>query len=406
MRNKSLKFNMLWNSAGSIYYSVCQWLITVLVARLASSYSAAGVLSVAMSISNIFAQVGLFRIRSYQVSDVREEISSGEYIGFRLTTILLGFSVTIVYMIFSCSPGMYLAILLYTLFRAGDIFIDVLHGIDQQHFRMDYCGKSMIIRGSLFLAAFVAGMMLFDSLEIALFGMILCTYPVIAYDLHAASTFSSCRPVFSHTIYKKLFSVCLPAVIGLALCSLIVTFSRQYLCNVDGESALGIYSTVCTPIVIIQACVNYVYAPLLGVFAKDYQEHRSRDFTNLLLKVLLVVMVFFGICSLLFIIFGNQLFGLVFGPEIAKNCYLIYAGLLASMMTALVAFLSDLLIALREMKNCMLAHAVSFVVSIPLTFYYVDSFGMNGVSFAVSASYSVSLSIMAFFLIRKVRLLK
>ena len=149
MKEKSLRSNMLWNSIGSLYYSACQWLITVAVARLSSTYGAAGVLAVAMSVSNIFSQIGLFRIRSYQVSDIHEKVSARQYVGFRIVTIALGLIITLIYMCFTCSRDSYIAISLYLVFRAGDVFIDVLHGVDQQHQRMDYCGISMIIRATL-----------------------------------------------------------------------------------------------------------------------------------------------------------------------------------------------------------------------------------------------------------------
>ena len=49
--------NMLWNSAGSIVYLGCQWLITVLVVRLTVGYDAAGLLSLlaAWFIDSVFA---------------------------------------------------------------------------------------------------------------------------------------------------------------------------------------------------------------------------------------------------------------------------------------------------------------------------------------------------------------
>ena len=41
----STKQNMLWNSAGSMTYLACQWLVTVLVVRLSAGYDDAGLLS-------------------------------------------------------------------------------------------------------------------------------------------------------------------------------------------------------------------------------------------------------------------------------------------------------------------------------------------------------------------------
>ena len=70
----SLKSNMIWNSIGSLTYFGCQWLITILVVRMSDSFEAAGTLSLAMSIANIFTPFALFRMRAYQVSDLSGEL--------------------------------------------------------------------------------------------------------------------------------------------------------------------------------------------------------------------------------------------------------------------------------------------------------------------------------------------
>lgn len=394
---------MLWNSAGSLYYSGCQWLITVLVARLSSGYDAAGILSIAMSVSNIFSQIGLYRIRSFQVSDIREEYSSKEYVGFRLETIFAGFLIAMIYALASCSAEMMTPIFLYLLFRAGDVFVDVLHGVDQQHFRMDYCGKSMLIRATLFLISFTIGLVVFNSLNAAIAGMVLSTYPAIAYDINRTSKLSGIKPSITLERSKNLLFTCLPAVIGMSLCSVVVAYARQYLGEVCGNSALGIYATVCTPIVIIQACANYVYAPLLGVYAGKYAEGDTSGFIALLKKTLLALIGIFVICAAGFVLAGDQLLNIVFGPTIASNGGLIYAGLLCSMLTALVAFLSDLLISLRDMNGCLIGNLVGCVVSFPAAHILIDLFGMNGTSLSISFSYVVVSFILLYRLARLLR---
>lgn len=385
---------MLWNSAGSLFYSGCQWLITVLVVRLSSSYEAAGLLAVAMAVSNIFAPIALYRIRSYQVSDVHEETSSGEYVALRLVTIALSFVLTMLYAVFTCAPSSLPCVALYLLFRAGDVFIDVLHGIDQQHFRMDYCGRSMAARAALFLAAFSIVMALTDSLELSILAMVLVTYPVILYDLRCARQFSSVRPVFSAASIRRLLIACLPAVVGIAACNLVVTFARQYLGMVSGEDALGIYASVCTPIVLIQACANYVYAPLLGVFAGHLDRGEVGHFKALLSKVCGALFGIFGLGAVAFFFVGDWFLALVFGEGVAAYGYLMYAGILCSALTACVAFLGDLLVAMRDMRDNLIGNVVACIVSVPATLVCVNLFDMNGVSFAISIAYLVGIAIM------------
>lgn len=101
----NLKKNITWNTVGSIAYLACQWLTTVAVVRLSSDFTYAGDLSLAMTISNLFVPIGLYKIRSFQVSDLSCEYSSGEYIGFRLSTIVLGFVFVLPYAFFTCQQS-------------------------------------------------------------------------------------------------------------------------------------------------------------------------------------------------------------------------------------------------------------------------------------------------------------
>ena len=57
----------------------CQWLMTVLIVRISNGYDAAGTLALAMSVYNTFAPVAVYRMYTYQVSDIRHENTVGEY---------------------------------------------------------------------------------------------------------------------------------------------------------------------------------------------------------------------------------------------------------------------------------------------------------------------------------------
>lgn len=167
-----LKKNITWNTVGSIAYLACQWLTTVAVVRLSSDFNYAGDLSLAMTISNLFVPIGLYKIRSFQVSDLSCEYSSGEYIGFRLITIVLGFVFVLPYAFFTCQQSSLLPVYFYCIYKSIEVMVDVFHGIDQKAGNMIYCGISMLLRGILSLLAFCAGMHVSHSLVLSIVLMI------------------------------------------------------------------------------------------------------------------------------------------------------------------------------------------------------------------------------------------
>lgn len=401
MSQLSLKSNMLWNSIGSLTYSMCQWLITVLVVRLSANFSASGALALAMAMSNVFQPIALYRIRVYQVSDVKNEIASGVYVALRLVTIFVAFSITLLYAFSTTAISNILCIFLYLVFRAGDVFIDVLHGIDQKELRMDYCGQSNAIRGVLMLAAFCCVMVLTDSLNLSIVGMICATYPIIILDLKRASQFASVKPIFQFSKIFFLLKTCLPSVIGMAACNLVVTQARQYLGTNMGQDMLGIYASVCTPVVIIQACAGYIYAPLLGGFANLIENDDFPGFRKRLGKVLVAMFLVFGLGAAGFFFIGKQFLTIVFGAKISTYSYLMYAAILSCGSAACIAFLGDLLVAKRKMIICCICNVIALCLSLILTPFFISEFGMNGVSLVIAVSYMLGSLLMLTSLLRE-----
>lgn len=399
-----MKNNMLWNSFGSIAYLISQWLVTVLVARLSTTgYDAAGVLAVAMSVSNIFAHIGLYKVRAYQVSDVNKEVSAREYVAFRLITIAVGFVVVMIYTFATCDASLYVPVALYLAYRGGETFIDVLHGVDQQNFRMDYCGKSYLIRGITQLVAFVAVFGATGDLSWAIVAMIAATFPVIAYDMRCAGQFDSLKPSIAKGRAVKLAVVCLPAVVGAVFYILVATVPRQYLSMLSGDAALGIYASVCAPAVLVQAGACYIYQPVLGLFAKRFADGDDKAFLSLLAKVTLGVVALFAVCFAAFRVAGAWFLELVFGSSIVDHVYLIYPALVMVTLTAYVSFMSDLLISIRDMRGNLIGNAVGFAAVLPCSVLLIRVFGANGISFSVCIAYALASGVMLVFMMRKLK---
>ena len=79
-----LRTNLIWSSTGSLTRTMCNWLMTIAAVRLSTGFDTAGILSLAMSISNLVFPIAEYRLRTVQVTDVRGEHTSQEYLGMRL----------------------------------------------------------------------------------------------------------------------------------------------------------------------------------------------------------------------------------------------------------------------------------------------------------------------------------
>lgn len=398
------KANILWNSLGSLTYLGCQWLTTILVVRLSNGYDAAGVLSLAMSVVGVFGTFANYKMGVYQVSDIQHEHTLGEYLGFRCLTLGMAFVACMVYAFFTCASYTLCTIALFYVFKGVGLVIDIFHGTDQQNRRMDYIGKSFIAQGIFTLGAFALVFWMFEDLNLAIIAMTVAALAVLfVFDKPKASQFE--RVTLSLSREKALFflKTSLPAVLASLAASAIFTIPKQYLAIVAGEAALGIYSSVAAPALVIQMGATYLYSPFLDVFPRLFFNGDIKGFLRLLARTVGAIVLVAVLCALVLEVIGSWVLQLLFGQSIVSYVYLLQPVLLSTVLTAFLWFIGDLLITLRNFKAYFIGNLAALAAAIPLSFACVNIWDMNGVSFAGSGACLMGLAVLAVFLLGELR---
>lgn len=395
----SMRENMLWNSAGSITYLACQWLVTVLIVRLSDGYNAAGLLSLASSVTGTFGTFANYKMGVYQISDIKHENTTSEYLGFRLITLGGSFIACIIYSLITCPLSSILTITLYFIFKAVGLVIDIMHGLDQVNRRMDFIGKSFILQGASTLAAFTVVFGLTQSLDLAIMAMTAAAFGVLfLFDLPHSRTFESygVRITAKKTFYllKRSFS----AVLASLACSAIYTAPKQLLLVMVSDAALGIYSSAAAPALVVQMGATYLYAPLLDVFARHHYERNKQEMLRLLKRTALGVIAIGIVCYIGAGLLGEWALCLLFGESIRPYAYLLQPVVVTSVATAFLWFFGDLLVALRSFRGYFLGNAIALASVVPLGVFCIQQWGMNGVSFAATAASFIGAATMALFL--------
>lgn len=384
----SMKRNMLWNSAGSFTNLLAQWLITVLVVRIASGYDAAGLYSLAVSVYGIFAPVAQYRMYTYQISDTHHENTVGEYFTLRVITNGIALVACFGYALLTCPLSAVPAIMLYGLFKSAALLIDVFHACDQRHYRMDYIGISLAMQGVSSLAIFALAFSLTQNLEITLALMSLALLVIgLVYDMPLSNGFEKLRLGITWRKTRYLLLKCLPIVIGALAMAAAVSAPRQYLFDAMGEATLGVYASVAAPVAIIQTGASYIYYPLIGYFADYYDRGEKRKLIGLLLRVTGGIALVGVACAVLLELFGAPILEMFFANNIGQYAYLLVPMIVSAMITAYVWFLNDLLIAVRDFRGNLIGSIVPLVVALACMVPFVQWWGMNGVSFTAIASY-------------------
>ncbi len=390
-RKLTLAQNSIYNTIGTVGYCFLQWVITLVVVRLSKDMQNAGMLQLAMSVTNIFFSISIYNMRTFQISDIRNEYSSGDYIGTRIITSALAFILCIVYGLFwQYSLKNLLCIAAYMIYKLSEAFSDVFHGIIQKNFRMDSICFSHLLRGVIMVVVFVIAILITDDVFIAVTAMAFSTLlVVIIYDVSAARYFDSVVPIFDFKKILRLLLTCFPAVIASTAHNAIVTLPRQFLENSYGEEVLGYYATVATPLLVVQVVVLSIFNPLFSEISVYYADQKYDDIKKIIGKMVLLIL---GIGAVAFIgcaLAGKPLLVLVYGPSIADYAYLIYAIVGCTTLYALCGLCYNILIIFRRLKTYMLAGILGLAASTLSSTFMIDKFYMNGVSYCVILGYTV-----------------
>ena len=381
----SVAQNTFFNAIGCLCYLGCQWVTTVMVVRLSSSYGNSGLYAFAMATGIIFASIALYKVRTFQVSDISNQFSNSSYIAFRLITILIGWIVCAVYIPIGTNRQMSLITVsfLYLVFKTDESFSDVLYGIYQKNGRMDYIGISQFIRGFLSLCTFSAGLALTDSLSTAIVSMtVSCMLVTIVYDLPHARRFGSIKPIFDNSALLSLAKICFFAMLASLLANSIVSSVRQYFGIVNGSEALGHYASVATPAVLIQVAATYLYSPLIGKLAADLKKDRVL-FLKSFIKTMGMLILVMGICVLALSLVGSKLLIIAFGDSIQPYTYLFPYVLIATAAVGLLLYCNDVLIIQRRMKQTLICNGVAFTCAIVSAIPLIAISDMNGINYSL-----------------------
>ena len=394
----SLQKNMAWNSIGSLIYLGCSWLTTVLVVTLSTDYADSGALAVAMAAGNLVASISLFKVRPVQVSVSDDSFSTGDFVGLRIATSLFALLFVFIYSSVTVTPGNYGVVALYALFKVVESFVDVFHGVFQKHNRLDYAGKSQIIRGVLLLASFVIGLSLFRSLATSILLMALSSLmAILLYDRVIALSYGSISPRFNGLVLSSLIRKCFAGFVSSLLITMVVSVARQSYGISFGNEELGHYAAVATPCVIIQALASYIYAPLYGKIADADKKRADASVGRLVAKVLSAIVLITAICLLASFLLGDLALEIIYGSSIAPYVYLIYGALVSTACAATISFLLDVLIILGKTKSILCFS----LLPILLCFGGINFLGAdpNSISMVISICYLASIVPLAFCLV-------
>lgn len=404
IKKTSLKSGIMWNTWGNIYYLFCQWLLTILVVRLAN-FEMAGELSYAMTISNIFYSISIYGMRNFQVSDIKNKYENGTYIYSRLLTSAFAIFLCILLLFFSgYTFEKSLVIFMYLIFKLSETIFDVYSGIFQKQWRIDLIGKSLIIRGTLNTIAFIATLIITNNLFLSVLSMVFATYIcILFFDLYSARKIADISLNLATPAVKSLLIECFPLALYFLILSVIGAIPRYFLDMYQGSEQVGIYSSIATPTLIVQALAIQVFNPFITIFAEKFHEKDKEGFWKMLKKCIVVVSGIACISLIGAFILGDFGLKILYGEKILVYSYLLLPLVVATILTAFSWLLSGILTVLRGFRELIVSNIISLIASFIASYFLIRNFGMQGTNIATIIPIIIQVVLLSYLLIKKAR---
>jgi len=343
-----------------------------------------------MSFTGIFHSIAVYNIRSFQVSDINNEYNDNIYIMARIITCIISIILCLIFLIIiKYTYIQRIIIITYMIFRSNEAFIDVLHGIDQKHWRMDYISISLIIRGISMLSVFII-LGLFFELYFAIIGMVIITFLIgFLFDIQKTKKLTNIFLKFDKRIFI-LLKQCFPLMLVILIGVLILSYSRYSIERLLGTEALGIYASVSAPALIIQVAASFIFLPLINVFASYLKEINFKKYINIFIIISIALLLISIFIYIIFVLFGDFCLSILFGDSIKPYSYLLSGAVIVAGLTAFMWFMNMIFSTIRDIKGILIGNILGLIICLIFTNIFLNNYGLIGANYIMILSQGIA----------------
>lgn len=373
------KKDYIWNSIGSFLQSAISPILLIVITRL-NGVGDSGLFSFAMSLSVVFWAISLWGGRTYQVSDVKKEFSSGDYIVVRFISSLIVAVFSISFCILS-GYGFIKTELIMVLvsFKVLESIADSMYGVLQIHNKLYIAGISLTMKS-------VFGFMLFTLVDIltknivygALSIFLVNIIVIIFYDIpqmkHVETvSLTKKNIVQAGRIMKKTAEVFV--VVFLTMFSLNIP---RYFLDKYHSDQIGYFGIMAMPITLLTLFISFVLQPNVVNLSELLKRKKIKEFTKIVNKIDLMTFILGVLFVISSYLIGVWVLKTVFGIDINNFRIDLTIMVIGAVANAFVSIYVNLLIILRRFKGQFYTLLVTNILAVVLSIYLIDKLAMLG----------------------------
>lgn len=375
------KYKYIWFTMGTACFALATLVMTIIISRLLGE-TQAGMFSVGLSIAQWLVTIAYFEIRTFQVTDVRNEYSFKYYLTLRILMCIITFLASIVYVVFNnYDIQKVIIILLVCLYKISDSIADTFEGEFQKEDRIDISGKSEFYRVFFSILVLVIAVAVSKNLILSLIIMNVVAYGMIVLlDISIAVKRVSVRMTGDMKRLWEIVKMCIPLAVSTFLSTYIINSSKLSVDRVLGDEAQLYYTAVFMPNMVINLFSGIIFKPMQTAMAVNYYEKKYKNFWHIISKMILIITGFTFVCEVGAYILGIPVLSWLYGVNLKEYKLTLLLLLLCGGVNAINIIFYYVLAIMRKQKYMTILYIIVCLVSFLIMDTMTGRMGLMGAS--------------------------
>lgn len=390
--------SIIWNMISSIEYSIQSAILLMVITRILG-LETAGVFTIAYAVTQMMATIGSYAMRSFQVSDTKEEYGFNTYYTSRLVSTGAMIVICFGYSIIQGYGGIKLVLVgILCAYRAMEGIEDVIHGEIQRKRRLDVASKIIAVR--IFLATLLFAILLlftknivYASLGLSLGGIIISF--VLNYSVIYDGSYENISFKIESKNVLKLLMVCLPICVGGFLYNYLGNAPKYAIDRNLSDELQTIFNVLFILIFTINMLSSFIFKPMVLRMGELWNDNRKKEFVKLIVRQLLIIV---GLTVTIVVageIIGLDLLEWIYAVNLEKYRKLFTFLLLFGGLSAMSAYLNVVLTIMRKQIYIIIAYIGGFVADLILLDKLTVSLKLEGAGLGYGISMFVVVMVMS-----------
>lgn len=390
----------IWNMAGSMILAFQSVILLMVITRVLG-LEAAGVYTIAYANANLFLTIGKYGMRYFQVSDIKEEYSFGEYLSSRWITTVAMIGVSIIYVLILSGRDGYSSEKCYIIvwmcfFKAVDSLEDIYHGMYQQRKRLDVASKILTIRMVVTILFFCICLLITHNLYWSLIASTILT--VVLFIMLTFITFDSFKSDYRKINKKNIVNLlihCFPLFIGGFLSFYIGNAPKYAIDMYLSDEMQACYGFIAMPVFVIGLLNGFIFNPMLYKISLLWHKGKKNAFIKCIIRQCFVVVGITLICVIGGYLIGIPVLSILYSTDLSAYKKELLILLLGGGFLALSGWLNTVITIMRYQYTAIFAYGVVALIAL----FFSNPFVYRYQVFGAAILYTGLMAILCFIFI-------